>query len=69
MTTHELAELLYKYPNLPVMTHANNHTCRDNVKVAEVHFGINSVKYICIGNMNTHLFNTSNETIVQWLEK
>ncbi len=30
MTSHELAKILLEGPNLPISTHANNHTCNNS---------------------------------------
>lgn len=72
MNSHDLARILLSKPNLPIATHANNHTYesgenRDshgplNVALAE---GCNGNKYMLIGNFNKERFDCHNERVVE----
>ena len=69
MTTHELAQRLLDGPDLPVATHANNHTYMsgvdpDRLRLALLHtYGGD---HILIGNPYREDINRPNWYITEW---
>lgn len=69
MTSHELAKILLLNKDMPVVTHANNHTCADDEKYIKV--GIlklySKEEKIVIGNMSKKNLNKPNWYITKML--
>lgn len=72
MYSHDLANILLSKPNLPIATHANNHTYESDadrrshgpLKIALAE-GCNGNQFILIGNFYKRLFDCHNEKIVE----
>jgi len=64
MMSHDLAKLLLDSENLPVATHANNHTNCGAVKVGVMHSEFASDgKLVVIGNFSRMRINYPNEYV------
>lgn len=69
LTAHELARLLLAGPDLPVATHANNHTAdsRERIRVCRGKtFGCNDS--VIIGNISRRRINASSVDIADVLD-
>ncbi|MEE8115147.1 MAG: hypothetical protein V3T23_12435 [Nitrososphaerales archaeon] len=68
MNSHDLAKILLEAPNLPVATHANNHTAsHKNIKVGLLKSSggkAGTADSVVIGNMSRRRVNFPNEYIV-----
>lgn len=67
MKSHELARLLLTLPDLPIATHANNHTfmsCGSHGRPADVRVGVLSLggdrEHIVVGNFHSCDINAPN---------
>jgi hypothetical protein len=66
MTSHELARLLLTLPDLPVATHANNHTARcDSPAWGLLKVGRLNRDQIIVGNFSRKRINYPNDHIVE----
>ena len=74
MKSHELARILLEQPNLPVATHANNHTYsseqysdyNSKLKVGILEHG-NGPQHIVIGNLSKRNLNKPNYYVSQMI--
>lgn len=71
MTSHKLAELLLAHPDLPVATHANNHTALaqglDQALVGRLETYLGPM--VVIGNFTLRYINNPNERVSEvWSE-
>lgn len=71
MLSHDLARILLANPNLPIATHANNHTYSSNDnKVSKCKVGIYaecSGEHIIVGNVSKRNINGSNGHITSMI--
>lgn len=67
MTSHELAHILLAQPDLPIATHANNHTAsiEDRMRVGFLHSWRGDA--ILIGNFSRMNVNYPNEYVTQMI--
>lgn len=67
MTSHELAKLLLEHPDMPIATHANNHTASYDqtfrVGIMKSYLG----EGILIGNFSRRKINFPNEHVTSML--
>lgn len=65
MNAHELAKILLDGPDLPIATHANNHTADgDNTMRVTVMRVFGGDANVCIGNLSRRHVNYPNEYVI-----
>lgn len=70
MTSHDLARLLLTLPDLPVATHANNHTYMSGLRGAPLKVGrlhTYGGDHIVLGNIGKRNINGSNWHVTEML--
>ena len=65
MRSHDLAKILLAGPDLPIATHANNHTAdgRNTVRVG-IMKSFDGEYNVCIGNLSRRHINYPNDHII-----